>query len=388
MRRLAPLAVPLALVAGVVLLGAGPASAEWPTEPFPPVLGGRALGGPGVVVGAGATPLPAVAADAWVVADGVTGRVLAAKNAHARRAPASTLKILTALTLLPRLDPTATYVAVDADARAEGSRAGLVPGSSYTVDQLFTGLFLPSGNDAASALAHLAGGPAATVAAMNEQARRLQALDTTVVNTSGLDAPGQLSSAYDLTLVARAGLARPDFRRYAALRRASFPGASPSPATAKRTSYQIQSQNRLLTLGYPGVIGVKTGYTTGAGRTFVGAAERGGRLVVVTLLRIAEPTDQAAAKLIEWGFANLDRDGVGRLVDPVDAVGSASSPTPPPSPVASPTAVGSSTAGPSVSARPAWAPVGLAAVALGLTGFGLHRRSRRARRVRRLGRVG
>src|SRR5690606_21064098 len=139
-----------------------------------------------------------------------SGEILAARWAHGQLLPASTLKTLTALTLLPRLDPDATYVAQRADAAIEGSKVGLHPGQTYTVRQLFQGLMMASGNDTAHALATLGGGMAATAALMNAEAKRLQANDTVVANTSGLDAPGQVSSAYDLALIARAALARPD----------------------------------------------------------------------------------------------------------------------------------------------------------------------------------
>ncbi|MGH3327235.1 MAG: D-alanyl-D-alanine carboxypeptidase family protein, partial [Streptomycetales bacterium] len=201
-----------------------------------------------------APPLPKVRARAYVVADAGTGAVLAAKNAHRRLRPASTLKMLTAITLLPRIDPGAVYRARRADADVIGSKVGLVPGQRYRVDDLFHGLFLASGNDAAHALATMAGGVGRTVRLMQRQADHLNAHDTTVANTSGLDAKDQFSSAYDLALIARAGLARADFRGYCSTVRAQFPGQ-------RGKTYQIQNQNDLL-YGYGGAIGVKTGYTT------------------------------------------------------------------------------------------------------------------------------
>ena len=101
----------------------------------------------------GSAPLPKIGAASYLLADLTTGEVLAAKDPHGRLRPASTLKILTALTLLPELDPAAVYTAQWEDANAEGSRAGLVPDATYTVHNLFQALFLVSGNDAASALA-------------------------------------------------------------------------------------------------------------------------------------------------------------------------------------------------------------------------------------------
>jgi D-alanyl-D-alanine carboxypeptidase (penicillin-binding protein 5/6) len=155
-----------------------------------------------------------------------------------------------------------------------------------------------------------------TMAQMNAEADRLGARDTTVKNPSGLDAPGQVSSAYDLALIAREGLKNPDFARYASMTTSAFPGKSRSGN--ERDSFQIQTQNPLLKAGYSGAIGVKTGFTSKAGRTFVAAARRGDRTLIVAMMGINEPTKNAAARLLDWGFANgerIDRP-VGLLVEP------------------------------------------------------------------------
>ncbi|HTY70834.1 MAG TPA: D-alanyl-D-alanine carboxypeptidase [Actinomycetes bacterium] len=311
MRCLRTLAV-LVLAAGAAGLATAPAHATGSP------VGGPALASRGVVVdyAAGVSRLPKVQAASWVVADATTGEVLAAKAPHVRHRPASTLKTLTAVTLLPRLDKSATYVATDADARVEGSKAGLVPNAPYTVDQLFYGMFLPSGNDAATALAKAAGGVRSTVALMNAEAKTLQALDTTVVNPTGLDADGQYSSAYDLALIFRAGLARPDFRLYIGTLEHPMPGKMPKKGHPRKT-YELWNQDRLLQQGYPGLIGGKTGYTTLAGRTFVAAAQRGGHTIIVTLMGIKEPSAAAARSLLAWGFHNASKaHPVGILVPP------------------------------------------------------------------------
>lgn len=246
-----------------------------------------------------ADPLPEVFARSWVLADAETGAILAEKKMDTPRRPASTLKVLTALTLLPRLDPDQTYVVRKKEAEAYGSRAGIVRGKTYTIDQLMYGLLLPSGNDAAIALARANGGVPETVAQMNQVARDLQANDTTARNPSGLDSPGQFTTAYDLTVIARAALEREDFRTYVSAFRATI------PAKGKK-SRTIYNQNRLLTGGFKGAIGVKTGFTSKAGRTFIGAAERKGVTLIVTVLGSREPTADAARKLLTWGFANVN----------------------------------------------------------------------------------
>jgi D-alanyl-D-alanine carboxypeptidase (penicillin-binding protein 5/6) len=279
------------------------------------VLGGSLLAKKArtVQLGPGAEPLPEEFAKTWVLADATTGAVLAAKGAHIQRAPASTLKALTALTLLPRLDPEATYRPTRKVTTIYGSRVGLIPGKPYTADELFYGLMLPSGNDAAIALAKMNGGVKDTVSQMNEVADSLQALDTTARNTSGLDAPGQLSSAYDLALIARAGLVRPDFVKYTSTKSVQF------PAKGRNNTKTIYNQNRLLTGGYKGAIGVKTGFTTNAGRTFVAAAQRNGTTLIVSLMGVKEQSAEAARKLLDWGFANSGKvTPIGTLVPPID----------------------------------------------------------------------
>ena len=280
------------------------------------------LGESGVVVD-GHQP-PKVRADAWVVVDADSGAVLAAKNAHERLRPASTLKTLTAITLLPRLDLDDTYRVQWEDANTVGSAVGIVPDSRYTIDELFYGLMLPSGNDAAEALASAAGGKRATVRAMNGQAAELGAMDTTAKNVTGLDARGQVSSAFDLAIFARAGLDDRDFRRYVSTVSTPFPAQEPK-RDKRRDTFMIYNQNPLLLDGYRGTLGVKTGYTTLAGRTFVAAVKRGGQTLIVALMGLVDPTDVAAERLLTWGFAHSDE------VTPVGSLDSRIAQTPRPS---------------------------------------------------------
>jgi D-alanyl-D-alanine carboxypeptidase (penicillin-binding protein 5/6) len=285
------------------------------------VRAGDPIGGPGLasdsVVVDGPAP-PVIHAKAWILADVDTGDVLAAYHAHRRLRPASTLKTLTAVTLLPTLDKSTEYRATYADAVAEGSRVGLVPGLPYTVDQLFYGLFLPSGNDAAHALANAAGGMPHTVELMQAEAAHLQADDTHVVNASGLDAPGQRTSVYDLALFARAGLTRSDFRHYCSTVSVAFPGRRPKHPGKPRQTYRIYNQNPMLYDGFDGAIGVKTGYTTLAGRTFVGAAERHGHTLVAALMGIRDTSATDAEHLLSWGFHHRgELSAVGTLVPPL-----------------------------------------------------------------------
>jgi D-alanyl-D-alanine carboxypeptidase (penicillin-binding protein 5/6) len=308
-----------------------------PPRPTPPAadpvlreVGGPELATAGLAAPAGAAPPPALTATSWLVADMDTGAVLGACGPHEYATPASVQKLLLAAALLPRLEPDRVATVTRADLAFEpgSSAVGLLAGGRYPVRTLWLGLLLNSGNDAANVLARLGGGGAGvagTMAAMNAEARRLGAYQTHAVTPSGLDAPGQFTSVYDLALIARACLAYPDFRRYALTERAQVP-AQPHK---RKGGFQIQNQNQLI-FRYPGALGGKTGFTTLARHTYVGAAQRAGRRLVVALLGAeARPLRgwQQGAALLDWGFA-LPRDAaVGRLVEPGEAPPVASSPS-------------------------------------------------------------
>ena len=314
------------------------------------IIGGPLLAGKGVIESprTGAKPLPKINADTWLLADLTTGEVLAAKNPHAQVRPASTLKTLTSVTLMPILDRNAIHVGTDKDVRVDGSHVGIVSGATYTVWDLWNGLLLPSGNDAATALAHQYGSVSKTVGAMQSVATQLKAHDTHVVNPSGLDADGQVTSAYDMALIAAAAMKIPDFRTVTNTKTYNFPGLMPKPGHDRKT-FQIYTENRLLRHNYRGIVGGKTGFTSLAHRTFWAAANRNGHLLVVTLFQIHEPSEQAAKDLLNWGFANRTMvNPIGVLVSPTASVSipqaspSSTSIAAPAQPVATTTPVASS----------------------------------------------
>lgn len=316
-----PLARSVAAVLSGVLLACVPAGATAAAVPVKPI-GGAALGTAGTVAPAGSGPLPAgITTASFVVADLDSGAVFAARNPHLHSLPASTLKTLTALVLLPKLDPGTVVVGTQEDADVDGTRVGIVKGGRYTVEQLFQALLMMSGNDAAELLARTNGSRAATLEQMNTTATRLQALDTHAVTPSGLDGPGQSSSAYDLALINRATMRLPTFRRYIAMRRSTF-GATGG------LHFVIENKNRLFRIGYPGAIGIKDGFTDAAQHTYVGAAARGGHTYLVTLVRADRTYWKQAAALLDWAFAlPAGLTPVGRLVDP--AVTARARPSPP-----------------------------------------------------------
>jgi D-alanyl-D-alanine carboxypeptidase (penicillin-binding protein 5/6) len=300
-------------------------------DPALRTVGGAALATSGLVAPPGSAPPPALTATSWLVADMDTGAVLGACGPHEYATPASVQKLLLAAAVLPDLDPdqVVTVTRADLNFEAGSSAVGLLLGGRYRVATLWLGLLLNSGNDAANVLARVAGGAdgvAGTVRQMNAEAERLGAFQTHAVTPSGLDGPGQFTSAYDLALIARECFTHSDFGRYARTERATVPA---QPPRSKR-GFQIQNQNQLI-FNYPGALGGKTGFTTLARHTYVGAAQRGDRRLVVTLLGAeARPLRgwQQGAALLDWGFA-LPRDAsVGRLVGPGEAHRPGASPEP------------------------------------------------------------
>jgi serine-type D-Ala-D-Ala carboxypeptidase (penicillin-binding protein 5/6) len=285
-------------------------------------VGSAAVGGPqlaqdGVIVNLapGVPAPPALPGASFLIADLDTGQILAARAPHARHLPASTLKTLTALTLIPRLKSTAKVMVLPEDVRVEGSRIGILAGTEYTVQSLFQGLLMASGNDAAYALARANGGVAVTLEEMNATAARLGALDTLARDPSGLDQPGESSSAYDLALIGRAAMKLPSFRSYVSTKTASFPGGRSSDGKML-PGFRINNHNRLL-FNYDGAVGIKNGYTIAAKQTFIAAATRGGKTYIVTELASPNGSWRPTAAILDWAFAHgPSLTPIGELVEP------------------------------------------------------------------------
>jgi D-alanyl-D-alanine carboxypeptidase (penicillin-binding protein 5/6) len=260
----------------------------------------------------GSVPIPDGPATAWIIADMDTGQVLAGRDMYAAHPPASTIKTLLALTALDELpDLNATVVANNSDTLVECNCAGVRPGRTYTARQLLDGMLLVSGNDAANTLADMLGGYQVAVDKMNAKAVAVGANNTHATTPSGLDGAGGpgWTTPHDLAAIFRAAMANPVFAEITAQPMAMFPSATGDKP--------LVNQDELLAR-YPGAIGGKTGFTDAARKTFVGAADRNGRRLVVAmmygLIHEGGPTywDQAAA-LLDWGFAQNPTESVAAL---------------------------------------------------------------------------
>src|SRR6185503_4600537 len=211
---------------------------------------------------------PQVTGRAFVVENGATGEILLARDPLARVPIASITKLMTVLLTVERTRPS-DVVTVSARAAAVGeSSAGLRAGERLTVRELLEAALIQSANDAADALADYVGKGSEErfVALMNRRARQLGLRDTHYVRPDGLDATGHVSSARDVTLLARILMHRPLVRQIVRQRVASISGG--------RT---LHTWNDLLST-YPGIFGVKTGHTSIAGWNEVAAARRRDRL--------------------------------------------------------------------------------------------------------------
>ena len=245
---------------------------------------------------AGAVDIPQGPAQAWLLADLDSGRILASRNPYDPHAPASTIKALLAMVVLDQLPLSAVIVVKPTNTDVECSCVGVKDGRAYTVRQLLDGLMLVSGNDAANTLAEGLGGYQAAVARMNAKAVALGARNTHASSPSGLDGPGMesVTTPFDLAVIYRAALRYPAFAAIVRQPSSLFP-TDDGPK-------KIVNQNELLTR-YPGTLVSKTGFTDLAQHTFVGAAQRNGHsLVVVQMYGSGDMYGQAIG-LLDWGFS-------------------------------------------------------------------------------------
>ena len=234
---------------------------------------------------------------AGLVFDVDTGEVLWRRRPLLELPMASLTKIMTALLAVERSKPGDPVRITRAALRYSGSGVGLLPrGKRVRLETLLNGLLIVSGNDAGIALAvHLAGTERRFVAMMNARAEHWGLECTRFASSHGLE-DGNRSCARDLAVMTRLAMAEPRIRRIVRRRQVDFR----FPIKGRRL--YLYGHNPLIRMGYPGAIGLKTGYTVAAGRCFVGVARRKGRTMAVVLLNSRDPSKHAP-KLLDAAFA-------------------------------------------------------------------------------------
>lgn len=239
--------------------------------------------------------LPRVLARHIFIMDRASKVVLWERNSKTQIFPASTTKMMTALIALETfsLDQTITV----SRSYPIGQFVGFKTGDKLSVNQLLYALLIQSGNDAAEILAeNFPGGRAAFIEAMNKKASELHLLDTHFVNPSGIDENGHYSSAQDLARLADITMQNLEFAKIVAIENAVL-------TTENHQDYVVKNVNQLLGK-VPGILGVKTGFTTGAGQSLVTLVSRNDHEIILAVLG---STDRFAdtQTLIDWAYSNF-----------------------------------------------------------------------------------
>jgi D-alanyl-D-alanine carboxypeptidase (penicillin-binding protein 5/6) len=249
-----------------------------------------------VLCGGAHAAVPKPDARAFYVVNGATGEVLASSNAHARVPIASITKLMTVLVALDHLRPGDVVTVSGYAAQVGESRIPLYRGQRVTVRDLLAGALIQSANNAADALAAAASGNDVPlfVSWMNERARKLGLRDTHFVRPDGLDAPGHVSSARDVAVLARVAMRSKVVRELVRKRTAPIEGGT----------FVVRTWNDLLGV-FPGLVGVKTGHTSDAGWCEVAAARRAGFTIYAVILGSpsrAQRNDDLH-RLLAWGVS-------------------------------------------------------------------------------------
>ncbi|MCL6620559.1 MAG: serine hydrolase [Syntrophobacterales bacterium] len=231
-----------------------------------------------------------VTAKAFVILDAKTGRTLLALNPHLMLPPASTLKVMTALMVMERLNLEDKVTVSPYAAAAPASKINLQPGETLTVRDLLYALLLSSANDGARALAEkISGSEEAFAAEATRQMRAWGAYRTRLATANGLPAEGQYSTAEDLALLFRRAIQYPELARIMATKYYSIPG-----------DRELRNHDRFL-FTTPLAQGGKTGYTRASRHTYVGRFKNGDQEIIIAMLGSAQKWADMRT-LIEKGF--------------------------------------------------------------------------------------
>jgi D-alanyl-D-alanine carboxypeptidase len=240
---------------------------------------------------------PLVSAKYIFILDRTSKTVLYQKEATKKIYPASTTKMVSAIVALEHFP--LTQIIQISKTYSEGQILGLLPGQRLSVQQLLYGLLVQSANDSAEVLAeNYPGGRTAFVSVMNDKVKEWGVTDTHFVNPSGLDENNHYSTALDLVKIADLAMKYADFAKIVATETAVLDSG------ANNHLLVLKNVNELLGK-VPGVMGVKTGFTTGAGQSLISLVGRNGHEVLFAVLGSTDRFDDTR-KLIDWVFTNFE----------------------------------------------------------------------------------
>jgi D-alanyl-D-alanine carboxypeptidase (penicillin-binding protein 5/6) len=247
-----------------------------------------------------------LSARALLLMDAKTGKILYQKNADTPLPPASTTKVLTAILTLESQKRSNDRLTVSkAATRVPASKLYLKPGQTVSIEDLLYGVLLASANDASVVLAEGIGGSVERFAEiMTKKARDLGAANTHFSNPHGLTAADHYSTARDLALIFRYAMKNPTFRQIVHTKISSVRSLSPGKRSTRTRLISVRNHNRLL-WNDNGAIGGKTGYTFAAQKCYVGAVERNGVTLIVSLLGSRDLWGDTK-RLLEYGFDNYE----------------------------------------------------------------------------------
>lgn len=247
---------------------------------------------------------PDITAHAAFFVEVNSGEVLFEKSSHKKLPVASLVKVMTSIITLEGKKLDDLIKISEMAANFEPDKMFLQPGEKLTVEELLTGIFMVSGNDAAEALAEsVTGRREEFINLMNSKARQLGMGDSLFVNPTGLTEEGnsQYSTAYDISLMSRYLIKRwPQMLKLSSIPYVFW------PSNERRQDYEMYSGINLLT-SYPGVVGLKTGFTPEAGFTLITVAGREDKQIIGVLLGATNRRDDAK-KLLDYSFSKLGLD--------------------------------------------------------------------------------
>lgn len=246
-------------------------------------------------------PKPNLTAEGAVLIDLNSGQILYSKNINNKYAPASTTKIMTALITLEKCQLNDIVTVGKNPPYEDGSKIYLYEGEQVTVEQLLYAMMLESANDAALALAEYIGGSKEGFAKMmNDKAAELGCKNTHFTNPNGLYDVNHYTSSYDLALITKKAMENPTFRMFVSTKSYNM-----APTNKQSQTRYFHNHNKMLTTktyGYPGIDGVKTGYTIQAKHSFVGSINRNGMQLAVIIMKGDKAGYDDAKKLFDYGL--------------------------------------------------------------------------------------